>query len=98
MGKVVTITLGLLLLASGSVCAQGVVLPLPPEDQQNITAQFGPNVVGAALPSQPIADPSLYFPRWNGDDRSDRLQDRSRTAVRSCGPDAGNIVTHSAEV
>ena len=58
----VTATLGLLLLASGSARAQGVVLPLPPEDQQNITAQLGAGVVGAALPSNPINDPSVYFP------------------------------------
>ncbi len=57
-----TVTLGLVLLSSGLAHAQGVALPLPPEDQQNITAQLGPGVVGIALPSQPIADPSLYFP------------------------------------
>jgi hypothetical protein len=83
MGKVVTITLGLLLFASGSVCAQGIVLPLPPEDQQNITAQLGPNVVGIALPSQPVADPSVYFP----------LQDKSQQYQVVTGPHAGNIQT-----
>jgi hypothetical protein len=62
MGKFVAMTFGLLLVATGSVRAQAVVLPLPPEDQQNITAQLGPNVIGAPLPSQPISDPSVYFP------------------------------------
>jgi len=42
--------------------ADGPVLPLPATDQQKIAAALGPNVVGKALPSQPIADTSLYFP------------------------------------
>jgi len=83
VGRFITITLGLLLLASGSVCAQGVVLPLPPEDQQNITAQLGPNVVGTALPSQPIGDPSVYFP----------LKAKSQQYQVVAGPHAGNIQT-----
>ncbi len=81
MRKFATITLGFLLLASGSVRAQGVVLPLPPEDQQNITAQLGPGVVGIALPSQAIADPSVYFP----------LQDKSQQYQVVAGPHAGTI-------
>src|ERR1039458_4837519 len=83
MGKFVTISLGLLLLASGSARAQGVVLPLPPEDQQNITAQLGPGVVGIALPSQPIADPSVYFP----------LQEKSQEYQVVAGPHAGTTQT-----
>jgi hypothetical protein len=78
-----TVTLGLVLLVSGSARAQGVVLPLPPEDQQNITAQLGPGVVGIALPSQPIADPSVYFP----------LQDKSQQYQVVAGPHAGTIQT-----
>ena len=58
---------------------QGVVLPLPPEDQQNITAQLGPGVVGIALPSQPIADPSVYFPLQ---DRSQQFPGRQRPPRR----------------
>lgn len=81
MRTFVTITLGLLLLGSGSARGQGVVLPLPQEDQQNIIAQLGPNVVGAALPSEPIADPSVYFP----------LQDKTRNYQVMAGPYAGNI-------
>ena len=81
MRTAVTITLGFLLLASGSARAQGVVLPLPPQDQQNITAQLGAGVVGAALPSQPIGDPSIYFP----------LKNRSQQYQVVAGPNAGTI-------
>jgi hypothetical protein len=83
MGKFVAMTFGLLLAAVGSVSAQGVVLPLPPEDQQNITAQLGPNVIGAALPSQPISDPSVYFP----------LQQKSQNYQVVAGPHAGTVQT-----
>jgi hypothetical protein len=75
--------LGLLLLASGSVRAQGVVLPLPPEDQRNIITQLGAGVVGSALPSTPISDPSAYFP----------LRDRTQKFQVVGGPHAGNIQT-----
>ncbi len=74
------VTLGLVLLASGSARAQGVVLPLPPQDQQRITAQLGPGVVGIALPSQPISDPSVFFP----------LQAKALTYQVMAGPNAGN--------
>ena len=58
-----TSLVALLLLAVGSrALAAGVVLPLPAEDQQTIAALLGPNVVGRALPSEPIQDASLYFP------------------------------------
>jgi hypothetical protein len=60
--RTLTIALIALILAAGSACAQGVVLPLPPEDQQRITAQLGPGVVGNALPSLAITDASTYFP------------------------------------
>jgi hypothetical protein len=40
MRTLITMMLGLLLFASGSARTQ-VVLPLPAEDQQNITAQLG---------------------------------------------------------
>jgi hypothetical protein len=83
MRTFLTMTLGLLLFASGLANAQGVVLPLPAQDQQNITAQLGPNVVGAALPSQPITDPYLYFP----------LQYRTHQFQVVAGPNAGNVQT-----
>jgi len=56
----VAIILGICLLASDSA-AQGIVLPLPPEDRQMILTQLGP-IVGRALPSMPIQDVSIYFP------------------------------------
>jgi|HubBroStandDraft_1064217.scaffolds.fasta_scaffold38076_3 hypothetical protein len=83
MRTLVTVTLGLLLLASGVARAQGVVLPLPPEDQKVISAQLGAGVVGAALPSQPITDPSVYFP----------LQDKAQKFQVVAGRHAGEIQT-----
>lgn len=83
MRTLVTVTLGLLLLTSRVARAQGVVLPLPAEDQQNITAQLGPGVVGAALPSQPIDNPSSYFP----------LQEKAQTYQVLGGPHAGTTQT-----
>jgi len=38
------------------------VLPLPAKDEAEITRLLGAGVVGKPLPSQPIADTSLYFP------------------------------------
>lgn len=49
------------LAAAGSARADGVVLPLPAEDQKEIDAQLGAGVVGKALPSQPLGDLSSYF-------------------------------------
>lgn len=63
--------------------ADGVVLPLPAEDQQELTARLGPGVVGQALPSAPIADPSVYFP----------LQERVGSYLVTAGPNAGNTQT-----
>jgi hypothetical protein len=77
------VVLGLVLVSSGLARAQGVVLPLSPQDQQNITAQLGPGVVGTALPSQPIADPSVYFP----------LQEKAQTFQVVAGPHAGTVQT-----
>lgn len=77
----VAATFSLVILLSGSARAQGVVLQLPPQDQQNITAQLGPGVVGAALPSQPITDPSLYFP----------LQYKVQNFQVVAGPHAGTV-------
>jgi hypothetical protein len=58
----VSIALGFILTASGYARAQGVVLPVPAADQAKLDAQLGPGVVGAALPSQPISDPTVFFP------------------------------------
>jgi len=79
MKTLVTITLGVLVLASGLARADGVVLPLPPEDQQNITAKLGQGVVGKALPSKPIDDVSTYFP----------LQGRASIYQVTAGPNSG---------
>src|SRR5262245_21597474 len=49
-------------LSAAEVRAQGVVLPLPAADQQQIAAHLGPSVVGAAIPSQRIVDAASYFP------------------------------------
>src|SRR5271155_5974579 len=83
---VIAAILAVLLLTAASARADGVVLPLPPEDQQKITAQLGPGVVGNALPSQPIGDVSTYFP----------LTSRSLTYQITSGPKAGN--SESSEV
>jgi hypothetical protein len=83
MRTLVPLMLGLLLLASGSARAQGVVLPLPPDDQQKITAQLGPGVVGMALPSNPIGDPAAFFP----------LQNNAPIYQVTGGPNAGNTQT-----
>jgi hypothetical protein len=56
------------------------LLPLPPQDQQNITAQLGPGVVGIALASNPIDDPTVFFP----------LQAKAMTYQVMAGPNAGN--------
>ena len=41
---------------------QGPVLPLPATDQQELAKYLGAGVVGAALPSETIADATVYFP------------------------------------
>jgi hypothetical protein len=83
MRTLVTVTLGILLLASGLARAQGIVLPLPPDDQQNLTTVLGQGVVGAALPSNPIGDPSVFFP----------LSERAPTYQVTAGRNAGNTQT-----
>ncbi len=58
----VVLVLSAILFCGGSAQAQDIILPLPPPDRQRIDAQLGPGVVGDPLPSQPIADASVYFP------------------------------------
>lgn len=65
--------------------ADGPVLQLPPEDQQELAARLGPGVVGKALPSAPITDVSVYFP----------LHDRVMTYQVTAGPNAGRVQTLS---
>jgi len=64
----------------------GTVLPLPAKDQQVLTAQLGPGVVGAALPSQPIENAERYFP----------LQERLMTYQLTAGKNVGT--THTLRV
>jgi len=82
-----TVVLGSLvsiLLASPlSARAQGVVLPLPPKDQQEITKHLGPGVVGAAVPSKAVGDPASYFP----------LQAKAPTFKVTSGPNRGKTQT-----
>jgi hypothetical protein len=66
--------------------AAGPVLPLPAKDQQEITAQLGAGVVGEALPSQPITDPTSLFP----------LQERELVYQVTGGSRAGS--THTLPV
>jgi hypothetical protein len=61
--------------------AQGPVLPLPAADQQELTTYLGPGVVGAALPSEQIADPTVYFP----------LADKTFKYQVTSGSNAGNV-------
>ena len=61
--------------------AQGPVLPLPAEDQQQIAAHLGAGVVGAALPSERIVEASSYFP----------LQEKTLTFRVTSGSNTGNI-------
>ena len=61
----------------------GVVMPLPPEDQQEINKLLGPGVVGQALPSYPMRDVSGYFP----------LQERALSYQVTAGPYAGKTQT-----
>jgi hypothetical protein len=77
------IVLGILMLASGLARADGVVLPLPPEDQQKIAAKLGPGVVVKALPGKPIQDVSVYFP----------LQGKALTYQVTAGPNSGKTQT-----
>jgi hypothetical protein len=83
MRRLVTIAVGVLVLTAGLARADGVVLPLPPEDQQKITAKLGQGVVVKALPSKPIDDVSVYFP----------LQGRALTYQVTAGPNAGKTQT-----
>jgi hypothetical protein len=72
--------IALCLVAVGTVHAQGVVLPLPPEDAQRINTILGPGVVGNPVPSKPITDAPTYFP----------LQNKSLTYQVTSGKNTGN--------
>ena len=87
-----TVTLCFLVLSAlaprRSAGADGVALPLPPDDQQETTARLGSGVVGKALPSKPIDDPSVYFP----------LREKAQTYQVTTGSKAGSTqVLHVAK-
>jgi hypothetical protein len=63
--------------------AQGTVLQLSAQDQQNITTYLGAGVVAQALPSNPITDASVYFP----------LTQRAPIFQVTSGKNAGNQQT-----
>jgi len=71
------------LTVARSAAAQGTVLQLSPQDQQNITNYLGSGVVGQALPSNPISDASVYFP----------LTQRAPTFQVTSGKNTGNQQT-----
>jgi hypothetical protein len=71
--------LAFFVMGSVSAFADGAVMQLPSEDQQVIAAKLGPGVVGKALPSKPMDEPSIYFP----------LQNRTPAYVVTSGPHAG---------
>jgi hypothetical protein len=75
--------LSVLVLGSGLARADGVVLPLPPDDQKAIITKLGQGVVGKALPSKPIDDVSVYFP----------LQGRALIYQVTAGPNSGKSQT-----
>jgi hypothetical protein len=57
--RLVTVTLGVLPLASGSAHAQGVVLPLPRGDQLKVAAVLGQGVVAAIWSTFPSSRSTL---------------------------------------
>ena len=88
-----TLTLVVALLGARSVWAQGVVLPLPAEDQQTITAQLGPGRGRRrACPASRSRMPRLIFRFRSG------TPTYQVTAGRNAGkyPDAGGDKDSSA--
>jgi hypothetical protein len=75
--------LSLCLVLAPPAWAKGPVLPLPPEDQQELNRLLGPGVVGEALPSDPIGKASSYFP----------LQERSSVFHVTSGSNTGKQQT-----
>jgi len=81
MKAILVTVLGSILMTCGAARAQGVVLPLPAEDQQEISNMLGPSVVGQPLPSNTIEHSSLYFP----------LLDKALTYQVATGRNAGKL-------
>jgi hypothetical protein len=80
---VATVLVAITGLWNAAARADGIILPLPPDDQQRIAAKLGSGVVGNALPSQQITDSASYFP----------LRDRSLTYQVTAGSNTGNVQT-----
>lgn len=80
MKTIAAMIISLLIFAAGSARAQGVIVPLPPDDQQMISKQLGPSVVGQALPSETITDTTVYFP----------LEEKALVYHVTAGTHAGN--------
>src|SRR5215469_2015989 len=85
MCKLALTFVALCIACVGSAYAQGVVLPLPPEDSQKIDAMLGPGVVGNPVPSKTLGDGTSYFP----------LQGKALTYQVTSGKNAGNTQTLS---
>ena len=62
--------------------ANAQVIPLPAKDQKVIDAKLGPGVVGQALASKPLPDPSVYFP----------LEEKVRSYQATAGSKSGQTV------
>jgi len=77
--RIVIVLLVLLPVSSSLSRAQGVILPLSPEDLQMIITKLGSGVVGKALPSTTIDDVSVHFP----------LDERAAVYQVTSGPNAG---------
>ena len=80
MRKLALALIALCIAGTGRAFAQGVVLPLPPEDSQRINAMLGPGVVGNPVPSKPLGTGTSYFP----------LQGKALTYQVTSGKNAGN--------
>jgi hypothetical protein len=66
-----------------AAAADGVVIPLPADDEREITRMLGAGVVGQALPSRAVTDATKYFP----------LQERTLTYLVTTGQNAGALQT-----
>jgi len=85
MRKLALTFVALFIAGAGTASAQGVALPLPPEDSQKINAMLGPGVVGNPVPSRPLGNGTSCFP----------LQGKALTYQVTSGKNAGNMQTLS---
>jgi hypothetical protein len=79
---ILAVLLTMTVLASAlPAAAQDPVLPLSPDERATVDAMLGPGVVGEALPSAPIGDPTTLFP----------LKDRSMQFRVTSGKNEGRM-------